>query len=85
MLANTTVVIILQYINLSNQHVVHLELTQHCRSNIFQLKKKSKHKAKKEGCQKEAMLNHLGNSYLRDNVAGRKSGMGDNLHVNLQL
>lgn len=40
-LAKTRAVIILQYINVSNQHVVHLKLMQCCLSIIFQWKKKA--------------------------------------------
>ena len=36
----TTMAIILQYINVSNQHVVHLKLSPCYMSNIFQLRKK---------------------------------------------
>ena len=34
-LANSTVIIILQYINVPNQYIVHLRLTQYYMSNIF--------------------------------------------------
>ena len=46
-LANATVVIILQYIKVSNQHVVHLKLTQCCMSIISQLKKDKSWQSKK--------------------------------------
>ena len=41
MLANTTVAIILRYVNVANQHVVHFKVTQCYISNIFQLKKRA--------------------------------------------
>ena len=39
MLVNTMVVIILQYVNASNQYIVHIKLTQCSMSIIFQFKK----------------------------------------------
>ena len=38
-LITATMAITLQYINVSNQHVVHLKFTQCYMANIFQLKK----------------------------------------------
>ena len=40
MLVNTTVVIILQYVNASNQYIVHVKLTQCSMSIKFQFKNK---------------------------------------------
>lgn len=42
--SSAAVAIMLHYINISNQHVVHLEFNQRHMSNIFQIKKKERKK-----------------------------------------
>lgn len=64
--ANATVAVMLQYVNVSNQHVVHLKLTQWSMSKIFQLKRKriGNPKAKEKGVEKRQCLTTLGNCML---------------------
>lgn len=40
---------------------------------------------KKEECEKEAMFNHFGKLYVRNNMTRRKPAIGHNLLANLYL